>query len=337
VATFNIAAARKAGASDAEIAEFLAGKANYDLDAARKAGANDAQIAAHLAKNPTVPEKRLAPTRAEMLLALRLPETRAKAPTATEMRELATGKAAPAPKATFGGNLAATGREVARQTLPTAAAVLSAEAGAGVGASGGAALGLLTGPAAPIVSPILALLGGLGGGMYGGYQGYKAASTLQQAALDQLPQDTKDRLGLSQAQREQDIATYPLSTRIAAVAPSLMAGRPGTLQEILAGSAIGAGTTAAQQYVGGGARGDSKFDLGDILIGGGQANLAPVCFGRAVRPARHRSASRSPQATPDYARGASCRRRRNDDATQRFGNRRLAAAVAPRSYASSGC
>jgi hypothetical protein len=286
VATFNIAAARKAGASDAEIAEFLAGKANFDIDAARKAGADDTQIAAHLAKNPTVPAKRLAPTRAEMLLALRIPETRAEAPTATEMRELATGKVVPAPKATFGGNLAATGREVARQTLPTAAAVLSAEAGAGVGATTGAALGLLAGPAAPIVSPALALLGGLGGGLYGGYQGYKGASQLQQYGLDQLSQDTKDRLGLSQAKREQDIATYPWSTRIAAAAPSVMSGRPGALQEMLTGAALGAGTTAAQQYVGGGARGDNKFDLGDIVIGAAQgaATSRPWGLGTVLGP-----------------------------------------------------
>jgi hypothetical protein len=46
---FDVAAARKDGVSDADIATFLAGKPGFNIDAARKAGYSDTEIVNYLA------------------------------------------------------------------------------------------------------------------------------------------------------------------------------------------------------------------------------------------------------------------------------------------------
>lgn len=46
--SFDAAGARRAGYSDREIADYLAGKGNFDAEGARKAGYSDAEIVAHL-------------------------------------------------------------------------------------------------------------------------------------------------------------------------------------------------------------------------------------------------------------------------------------------------
>lgn len=50
---FDVEGARQAGYSDAEIADHLAGAANFDAAAARKAGYGDAELIGHLASPPT--------------------------------------------------------------------------------------------------------------------------------------------------------------------------------------------------------------------------------------------------------------------------------------------
>jgi len=50
MAGFDIEGARKAGASDAQIADFLAKQTGFKLDEARKAGASDSQVADFLSK-----------------------------------------------------------------------------------------------------------------------------------------------------------------------------------------------------------------------------------------------------------------------------------------------
>ena len=72
---FDLEAARKAGATDQQILEFLAGEQNFDLQEARKAGATDDQIIDFLASeiSPESPEPRR-PVTGGILPSLRLPE-----------------------------------------------------------------------------------------------------------------------------------------------------------------------------------------------------------------------------------------------------------------------
>lgn len=65
---FDLEAARKAGASDSQIADFLASKRGFDLEAARKAGASDSHIADFLSsvsQDSAQPKPEMQPTPAE--------------------------------------------------------------------------------------------------------------------------------------------------------------------------------------------------------------------------------------------------------------------------------
>lgn len=53
---FDVDGAKKAGYSDAEIADYLAKGSNYDAAGARKAGYTDAQIIGHLTMDRKPPE-----------------------------------------------------------------------------------------------------------------------------------------------------------------------------------------------------------------------------------------------------------------------------------------
>lgn len=57
---YDLEGARKAGGTDSQIAEYLAGQNNYDLDAARKAGGSDSQIVEYLASIDKTPPKQVA-------------------------------------------------------------------------------------------------------------------------------------------------------------------------------------------------------------------------------------------------------------------------------------
>lgn len=56
---YDLEGARKAGGTDSQIAEYLAGQNNYDLDAARKAGGSDTQIVEYLASIDKTPPKQV--------------------------------------------------------------------------------------------------------------------------------------------------------------------------------------------------------------------------------------------------------------------------------------
>lgn len=54
---FDIEGARKAGYTDAEIADYLGGQSSYDVRGARSSGYSDGEIIAHLAQGQTPPER----------------------------------------------------------------------------------------------------------------------------------------------------------------------------------------------------------------------------------------------------------------------------------------
>lgn len=139
----------------------------------------------------------------------------ARQPTAAEI--LSRPKLKPIP----GGRVGAMGRAAEREVLPTGTAAMMAATGAEIGSLGG--------PFDPVTIPVGALIGsGLG---------YWAGKKGQQSVMDNwVPQGALRAVGQDTPQVKADQMTYPVSTGLAAVAPSLIGG--GALTRAMTNPAI---------------------------------------------------------------------------------------------------
>ena len=255
---FDVAAARKAGYSEAEIASYLASQKKFDLSGAKEAGYSDAEIIGHLAgpgPAPT-PKGRPAPSPKSSvadidLTADYLPGRRVTKTEGVDYRKsfAAQGTGGPkrepyrAPRAPLPESLKAKYKSdqagvIARGALraagPTVAGIAGAEAGA-------AALA----PAAPVTFGVAPFVGGLLGGIGGGYLGYKA----QKSVMDMLPDKVEATLGQNEAQHRQDVAAHPNTAFIAENLPGYLTGRPGKLTDTILGGVLGGGLEAGQEFM----------------------------------------------------------------------------------------
>ncbi|API60527.1 hypothetical protein BSL82_15590 [Tardibacter chloracetimidivorans] len=312
---FDVAAAKQAGYSDAEIADFLAKDQKFDTSGARKAGYSDGEIISHLSSVPS-PK----------------PAGKPAAPSSYEtQRRQVMDRQAKLTADPQGGEEAAGAlvRGGARSALPTTAGVMAFTPGF----TAGATLGALAGPAAPVVSPLAGLVGGLATSMGAGY----GAGVLQEKALDLAPESVVRALGQTDEQRTQDVTAHPHATMIGEMLPGFLFGRPslsptrvapnaGPLERVLAnpvmastaGATIGGGQEAARELVtgegldpakiaiaaGAGALQNRNTRLGDATMAVGdkivRATVRPVTKGvdAGVDLLARRAAARQPDV-PD--------------------------------------
>src|ERR1700680_553304 len=171
------------------------------------------------------------------------------------------GRTAPAaPKSKPPSALGAAARGAERGVIPAAAGMV----GFGAGAELGAAAGAFGGPFAPITVPVGAVIGGLGMGYLGSWGAGKA----QEAALEALPESTREAIGQSKEQQRADIEAHPYATMVGELAPNVALISPGG-----AGHAVEEGAGEVQRVTG---HPVSARATGAALMGGQEAATEAV-------------------------------------------------------------
>ena len=251
---FDVAAAKKAGYTEAQIADFLASEKGFDASAAREAGYDDAQLVSHLsAGEPAVkasddmgydPKTMIGRGPRSANNGSGNPED-VREPTAfrgydpTAMEDKVTREGLDKPTV-MGGDLldksweGAAARTVAEGLAPTTASLV------------GSRLGMIAGaPAGPWGAGAGALAGGLSGGWLG--------KTVQDALLRAYP-ETAVKVGLDETQRQVDATQHPVVVPMAAAGLGFLSGRPGRttnyLEPVISG-AIGGTFEAANEVMSG--------------------------------------------------------------------------------------
>ena len=256
---FDVAAARKAGYSEAEIADYLASQRKFDAKAARAAGYDDAEIVSHLsAAAPTAPAKPKAQPAIDVdLTANYLPGLKAQqretTPVDKSFAELGKGPrrrgyAAPRTQRSPEQKAKDDARMAARYKSDTAGSMARAAgrslgplAGGIAGAEAGAAL---LAPMAPFTLGAAPVVGGIVGGLTGGYLGHKA----QQSVIDALPDEAVAAMGQNEAQQRADAKAHPYAVFAAENLPGFLVGRPsGKVASTLFGGGLGGALEAGRE------------------------------------------------------------------------------------------